>query len=173
VTISFPFSEAPRPASNRRRSVAISPLRLVAFALLAIPVQAPHSFAQEQVTLPLSIVAASGAHNFSVEVMRTEAELEKGLMFRKSMPADHGMLFDFKHERSVMMWMKNTYIPLDLIFIAKTGRVVGVVADARPMSEQILGIAVPADAVLELDAGTAAKIGLKTGDMVHNSIFTP
>ncbi len=81
------------------------------------------------------------------------------------------MLFDFRHEQSVMMWMKNTYISLDMIFIGKTGRVVGVVADARPMSEQILTVGAPTDAVLEVNAGTAAKIGLKTGDIVHNPIF--
>lgn len=122
---------------------------------------------------PLSIVTATGPHQFSVEVMRTQPELEKGLMFRKSMPADRGMLFDFQHEQAVMMWMRNTYIPLDMIYIARTGRVVGIIANAKPLSDQILSVLTPTFAVLELNGGTAAKIGLKVGDMVHDPIFGP
>ena len=72
---------------------------------------------------PLEIVTATGRHAFSVEVMRTEAEREKGLMFRRFMPADRGMLFDFKTEQTVMMWMKNTYLPLDMIFTSRNGTV--------------------------------------------------
>jgi uncharacterized protein len=116
----------------------------------------------------LSIVTGTGTHNFSVEVMRTQPELEKGLMYRTSMPEDHGMLFDFQTEQSVMMWMKNTYIPLDMLFMDKTGKVVGIVANAKPMSEQILTAAVPTYAVLELNGGQAAKIGLRVGDKVNH-----
>jgi uncharacterized protein len=145
---------------------------LVALTAMAIFAQATGGFA-DKATVPLSIVTASGTHMFAVEVMRTEPELEQGLMFRKSMPQDHGMLFDFRREQSVMMWMKNTYLPLDMIFIGKTGRVVGVIANAKPLSEQILTAGVPTDAVLEVNAGTAARIGLKVGDQVRHSIFSP
>jgi len=149
-------------------------LRLcVAGLAAAILVHAVPGIAEEGTNEPLSIVTATGTHSFSVEVMRTQPELEKGLMFRKSMPEDHGMLFDFQHEQSVIMWMKNTYIPLDMIFMAKTGRVVGIVANAKPMSEQILTVLTPTDAVLELNGGTAAKIGLKVGDLVRHPIFSP
>ncbi len=98
----------------------------------------------------LTIVTASGAHKFHVDVMRSQADLEKGLMFRKSIPGDYGMLFDFQHEQQVMMWMKNTFIPLDMLFIDRTGKVVGIIANAEPMSEKILTVNAPTDAVLEL-----------------------
>ena len=94
-------------------------------------------------------------------------------MFRKSIPADYGMLFDFQREQTIMMWMKNTYIPLDMLFMDKTGKVVGVIANAAPMSEKILTISVPTDAVLELRGGAAARIGVKVGDIVHDPIFSP
>ncbi|MGH6676030.1 MAG: DUF192 domain-containing protein [Xanthobacteraceae bacterium] len=145
---------------------------LVAFAGAAILARTA-AIAGEGQFEPLSIVTATGTHPFSVEVMRTPRELEKGLMFRKSMPEDQGMLFDFQTEQSVMMWMKNTYIPLDMIFMGKTGKVVGIVAHAKPMSEQILSVLAPTYAVLELNGGEAAKIGLKVGDKVLHPIFSP
>jgi uncharacterized protein len=180
--INLDFSWKRRPGAFLRfgdgrtygRHIRDALLRLVillgAVALLA---HAAPGMAQEGKFEPLSIATASGTHNFSVEVMRTQPELEKGLMFRTSMPEDHGMLFDFQTEQPVMMWMKNTYIPLDMIFMAKTGRVVGIVANAKPQSEQILTAGTPTFAVLELDGGVAAKIGLKVGDMVSDPIFSP
>ncbi|QAY96664.1 hypothetical protein CWB41_13775 [Methylovirgula ligni] len=121
----------------------------------------------------LTVVTAGGAHQFDVDVMRSQADLEKGLMFRKSIPADYGMLFDFRREQTIMMWMKNTYIPLDMLFMDKTGKVVGIIANAQPMSEKILTIPVPTDAVLELQGGAAARIGVKVGDIVRDPIFSP
>lgn len=115
---------------------------------------------------PLSISTASGRHAFEVEVMRTEEGRERGLMFRRSMPADHGMLFDFDGERVIDMWMKNTFIPLDMIFIGRAGKVVAVLENTEPMSERILSSRVPALRVLEVNAGTAARIGLEIGDAV-------
>jgi uncharacterized membrane protein (UPF0127 family) len=119
----------------------------------------------------LEIVTASGPHEFSVEVMRTPAELEHGLMFRRFLPPERGMLFDFKTEKPVMMWMKNTYLPLDMVFIAKSGRVVGVAENTEPFSEKIIPSGGPAYGVLEVNAGTAAKIGLKPGDEVRHALF--
>jgi uncharacterized protein len=147
-------------------------LCLIAFAAFALLTRASANAGEGQFE-PLSIITGTGTHNYSVEVMRTQPELEKGLMYRTSMPADRGMLFIFKVEQSVMMWMKNTYIPLDMLFMDKTGRVVGIVANAKPMSEQILTAAVPTFAVLELNGGEAAKIGLKVGDKVDHPIFSP
>ncbi|MEW6436796.1 MAG: DUF192 domain-containing protein [Pseudomonadota bacterium] len=121
----------------------------------------------------LSIETAGGAYKFNVDVMRSQPDLEKGLMFRKSIPADYGMLFDFQHEQTIMMWMKNTLIPLDMIFMDKTGKVVGIIANAEPMSEKILTVSAPTDAVLEVRGGTAARIGLKVGDTVRDAIFAP
>lgn len=119
----------------------------------------------------LTIMTASGAHKFSVEVMRSEAELERGLMFRRFMPQDHGMLFDFGHTQPVMMWMKNTYIPLDMVFIDKTGHVISIAANAQPMDLHIIPSEKPAFAALELNAGVAADIGIKPGDGVRDALF--
>ncbi len=122
-------------------------------------------------TEPLEIVTASGAHAFAVEVMRTDEERGRGLMFRRFMPADRGMLFDFKTEQPVLMWMKNTYIPLDMIFISRSGTVTHVAANTEPMSERTISSGPPAYAVLEVNAGVTAKIGLKPGDEVRHPLF--
>ena len=103
--------------------------------------------------------------------MRTDAGREKGLMFRKFMPADRGMLFDFKSERQVTMWMKDTYLPLDMVFIDHVGKVVGVAQNAEPLSEAVIPSDAPAYAVLELNAGAADRIGLKIGDKITHKIF--
>ena len=85
----------------------------------------------------LQIVSSGGkTHRFSVEVMRNDEERARGLMFRRFMPADRGMLFDFKVEKPVMMWMKNTYIPLDMIFVARDGRIVSIAENTEPLSER-------------------------------------
>ena len=119
----------------------------------------------------LTIDTRSGAHGFDVEVMRSRPELEKGLMFRKTMAADHGMLFDFGQSQGVSMWMKNTYLPLDMVFIDARGTVINVAHDAVPMSEKIIPSGGQVLGVLEINAGVADKIGLKTGDIVKASIF--
>jgi len=119
----------------------------------------------------LEIVTSSGTHEFSVEVMRSEPQRERGLMFRRYLPQDRGMLFDFGGERPVMMWMKNTYLPLDMIFIARTGKVVGLAENTEPLSEKIIPSGAPAYGVLEVNAGTASRIGLKIGDRVRHPLF--
>ena len=117
------------------------------------------------------IVTATGEHDFKVEVADSPRMRARGLMFRKSMPADQGMLFDFKVEGPVSMWMKNTYIPLDMVFIGRDGQVVGVAADTEPLSERIISSPAPAYAVLELNAGAARRISLAPGDRVRHRMF--
>ncbi len=119
----------------------------------------------------LEIVTASGIHEFSVEVMRSEPQRERGLMFRRFLPQERGMLFDFATERPVMMWMKNTYLPLDMIFIGRAGKVVGLAENTEPLSEKIIPSGAPAYGVLEVNAGTAARIGLRIGDSVRHPMF--
>ncbi len=119
----------------------------------------------------LVIETASGSHEFSVEVMRTGQQRERGLMFRRYLPQDRGMLFDFGIERPIMMWMKNTYLPLDMIFIGRTGKVSGIAHDAEPLSQKIIPSGAPAYGVLEVNAGTAARIDLKIGDRVRHPMF--
>jgi uncharacterized membrane protein (UPF0127 family) len=121
----------------------------------------------------LSIVTASGVHAFKVEVAASEAARETGLMRRRYMPADRGMLFEFDREAPVSFWMKNTYIPLDMIFIARNGSVTRIAADAEPLSEALVPSGGPCAAVLELNGGTAARIGAKVGDRVRHRFFPP
>ena len=119
----------------------------------------------------LEIVTASGTHEFSVEVMRGGPQRERGLMFRRFLPQERGMLFDFATEKPVTMWMKNTYLPLDMIFIGRSGKVVGLAENTEPLSEKIIPSGVPAYGVLEVNAGTAARIGLRIGDSVRHPLF--
>ncbi len=119
----------------------------------------------------LTIVTGSGSHSFEVEVMRTRDELERGLMFRRQLAADRGMLFDFGTPRSVSMWMKNTFLPLDMLFIAADGRVVSVKEGAVPQSEDIISSEGAALGVLEVNAGTVRRIGVRPGDRVGHPMF--
>ena len=118
--------------------------------------------------------AATGAsvtlagHAFSVEIATTPAQQEHGLMDRTSMPADHGMLFVFADSAPRTFWMKNTLIPLDMLFFDANRRVVAIQADAQPCKAdpcQLYPSGVPARYVLELNAGTATKLGLRKGDV--------
>lgn len=117
----------------------------------------------------LQIETASGSHVFKVALAKTEPEREKGLMYRRSMPKDQGMLFEYEREEPVIFWMKNTYLRLDMIFIDHAGRVVGIKHDAKPMDETLIPSEAPSTGVLELNAGVAAAIGAKIGDAVRYS----
>ena len=88
-------------------------------------------------------------------------------MNRRYMPADHGMLFEFPSDAPVAFWMKNTYIPLDMIFLSRSGVVTNVVANAEPLSERVIPSGPPCAAVLEVNGGVAAAIGVKVGDRVR------
>ena len=119
----------------------------------------------------LDIVTKSGLHHLDVEVMRSDAGREKGLMFRRALPADRGMLFDFKADQPVMMWMKNTYLPLDMVFISRDGKVVNVAENAEPLSEAIIASDGPVFSVLEINAGEARAFGVQPGDEVRHPMF--
>ncbi len=119
----------------------------------------------------LEIVTASGTHEFSVEVVRGGPQRERGLMFRRFLPQERGMLFNFAAERPVTMWMKNTYLPLDMVFIGRSGKVVGLAENTDPLSEKVIPSGAPAYAVLEINAGAAARIGLRIGDLVRHPLF--
>ena len=121
----------------------------------------------------LTISTQTGDHSFSVEIAATPATRERGLMNRRFMPIDRGMLFEFERDDPVAFWMKNTYIPLDMVFIARNGVVTRVVDRAEPFSETPIPSGGPCAAVLELNGGVAAEIGLRTGDMVRHPFFKP
>jgi uncharacterized membrane protein (UPF0127 family) len=115
----------------------------------------------------LSIDTAKGTRQFSIEIARDEAHREQGLMFRQSMPEDAGMLFLFGQAQITDFWMKNTLIPLDMLFVGADGHIVNIYKRAVPMSEAIIASAGPVVAVIELNGGAADKFGIKPGDLVH------
>lgn len=119
---------------------------------------------------PLQVVTRSGARSFQVELADDDAERTKGLMFRESLAADRGMLFDFGDSAPRSFWMKNTLVPLDIIFIGEDGRVQNV-GSGIPFSEAPVPSAGSARYVLELNAGTAAKLGVQPGDKVRHRLI--
>ena len=111
--------------------------------------------------------AGAGAVDVALEVADTDATRSRGLMYRRDLPEGHGMLFVFDDESDHTFWMKNTLIPLDMIFIARDGRVVGVHADATPFSTATIGVGRPSRFVLEVPGGWAARHGVATGATVE------
>ncbi|MFL5191580.1 MAG: DUF192 domain-containing protein [Microvirga sp.] len=120
----------------------------------------------------LSITTQAGQRQaFRVEVARNDADRAQGLMFRRSMPADQGMLFDFGRVEPVSMWMQNTYLPLDMLFIRADGTVARIAPNTEPLSTRTIPSGEPVLSVLELNAGTAARLGIKPGDRVEHPMF--
>ena len=115
---------------------------------------------------PLEIVTRTGVQVFSVEEAKTDEEREHGLMFRTALPDGQGMIFDFSPEQNVSMWMKNTLIPLDMIFIRSDGRILRIAENTKIKSEDIIPSGGPVRAVVEVIAGTAKKYGISAGDKV-------
>jgi hypothetical protein len=120
---------------------------------------------------PLEIVTRSGVHVFTVEIAKTDEERATGLMYRKELAEGRGMLFDFSPEQPVSMWMKNTFIPLDMIFISSDGRILRIAENTEPQSEKIISSGGLAKGVLEVIGGTARKYGIQAGDRVAHPLF--
>src|SRR6202022_1277876 len=120
---------------------------------------------------PLEIVTKSGVQVFSVEMATTDQEKETGLMYRKELPDGKGMLFDFSPEQQISMWMKNTFISLDMIFIRADGRILRIAENTEPQSTKIISSGGLAKGVLEVIAGTARKYGIAPGDRVAHPLF--
>ena len=110
-------------------------------------------------------------HRFTIELASTEGERARGLMFRRAMQPDHGMLFDFHRPQPVAFWMKNTPLPLDMLFIDGKGTVLQIAADTEPYSETPIPSQQPIRAVLEVNAGVAKRLGIAPGAIVHHPIF--
>lgn len=119
-------------------------------------------------TIPMVVTGADGAsHLFDMEVARTPAEQEKGLMFRKVLAADGGMIFPMDPPRTASFWMKDTLIPLDMLFIHTDGSIAFLVANVEPYSRVPVSAGVPVAAVVELRGGRAAELGIHEGDRVR------
>jgi uncharacterized membrane protein (UPF0127 family) len=147
----------------RRVPVAVFVV-LVASLLQAAPLHA-------QKLEKLEIITRTGVHVFDVEMAVTPDERSKGLMYRKEMPGTQGMLFDFEGEGPIAMWMKNTYLSLDMIFIRADGRIARIAESTTPLSEATVQSGAPVKAVLEVLGGTAKRLGIAPGDRVAHRIF--
>ena len=153
-------------------------LRAFAFALalFVLPLAACSNGAttQAQTTASASddfravIHTSSGDYTFTIEIADTPQEHSRGLMYRQSLAPDAGMLFDYGTERNVSFWMQNTYIPLDMVFIAADGTVKHIHDNAKPMDPTSIPSKFPVRFVLEIPGGRAAEIGLKAGDKVDH-----
>jgi uncharacterized membrane protein (UPF0127 family) len=139
--------------------------------LLAIAANFSHAQLAQFPTAPLTIVTASGPHKFTVELATTPEQMAQGLMFRQSLAPDAGMLFDFVTPSMATMWMKNTLIPLDMLFVDAKGQTVNIHERAVPGSLETIAAAAPVRAVIELNGGTAARLGIRPGDRVVYPIF--
>lgn len=148
-------------------------------ALLLLPVLLPtilsatlaNAQLQRFETSELTIVSSTGRHRFTVEIADTEAQMAQGLMFRQALARDAGMLFDYRRPTMASMWMRNTLIPLDMLFVDEQGRIVNIHERAVPKTLDAIAAAAPVRAVVELNGGTAARLGIKPGDQVVHPIF--
>jgi len=147
--------------------------RLVLFVLLlsALPAAIVRAQLQSFPTASLAIVTASGMHKFTVEVATAPAQQEQGLMFRQHLAPNAGMIFDFGTPQTTSFWMKNTWIPLDMLFVDATGRIINIHERAVPRSLTPIASEAPARAVIELNGGTATRLDIRPGDRVIFPIF--
>lgn len=151
---------------------AMKHLRTLALGLvLAFAAFAANAQLQHFDTASLIIDTAKGAQRFAIELALTPAQQAQGLMYRQSMAPDAGMLFIMPKTEAAVFWMKNTLIPLDMLFIAGNGEIADIHERAVPMSEANIVSKVPVKAVLEVNGGTVARLGIKPGDIVRYAAF--
>ncbi len=154
----------------------VAPALFLAFAIAVsgLSVCAARAVAGAQPPLPKSaliIETGQGQVAFTVELADEPYEIQTGMMFRQSIGEDEGMLFDIGRTRVAFIWMRNTLIPLDIIFIDEAGRILNIAANATPLSEETLLSQGPARGVLEIRGGGAAELGIASGDLVRHLIF--
>ena len=150
--------------------------RLLLTLILMLPAFAGRPAAAAGEDFPrsaLEIRSAHGRQMFNIRIADTAARQELGLMFETRLPADEGMLFPQGTPRVMSMWMKNTYIPLDMLFIDGHGRIVCLLANTQPQSLDILTCPKPVKAVLEIGGGEAAERGIRVGDRVLHELLNP
>ncbi len=159
---------------ERPTMIAFRRLFLSGLACLALVVSPMAARAQQAAPAgleALSIVSSGKRHAFQVEVMRTNEQRAKGLMHRNYMPADRGMLFDFARTEHVSMWMENTFIPLDMLFIRADGTIARIAERTEPLSRRTIPSGEPVLSVLEINGGISESLGIKPGDKVEHQLF--
>jgi uncharacterized protein len=119
----------------------------------------------------MSIVTENSATLFEAEIADNDDLRGRGLMFRHILPADHAMLFDFEKPRPAAMWMKNTYISLDMLFVRANGTIAAIAENTEPLSLQTISVDEPVQGVIELAAGTVKRLGIKRNDKVYHQVF--
>jgi uncharacterized membrane protein (UPF0127 family) len=129
--------------------------------------------AQSLPTEPVSVVSGGKTHTFQAEIADDDGEREIGLMFRETMAKDHGMLFVYPAPAPTGVWMKNTKIPLDMLFIDTDGKVLAIAENARPGSLRVIDPGVQVKGFLEINGGLAKELGIKPGAIVKHRAFTP
>ncbi len=162
-----PSLQAP-PVSRRAEAL------LTAALLLWCAAASPAAHGQELGAFPresLEIASSGTLHRFQVEIAVTPAQREQGLMFRKEIPEGTGMLFVNGEERPVAMWMKNTLVPLDMLFLAADGTIVKIHPEAEPLSTRLIASNAPVKGILELRGGAARKLGIVPGDRILHPAF--
>jgi hypothetical protein len=148
------------------------------FAVLTLSLTAGCALAATgpQTGLPvetITIDTKTGPHPFKVEVAADDQSRETGLMFRKSMAPDAGMLFDFQTPQAVSFWMENTILPLDMLFVRADGTIARIKANATPYSRENIPAGEPVQLVIELNAGRAQALGISEGARVHAAQLRP
>lgn len=121
--------------------------------------------------MTVQIMSGQTAHIFQLEVADNDETRKRGLMYRQSLPANGGMLFDFEQSRVISMWMKNTYIPLDMLFVRADGGITHIAEWTEPHSLKTISSREPVTFVIEVAGGSAARLGIAPGDTVHHSLF--
>jgi uncharacterized membrane protein (UPF0127 family) len=142
---------------------------VAAFVLIAVCVT-PHA-ADALPVQTIVIDTQKGPVKFQVEIAGSPESQERGLMFRSSMDPDAGMLFDFHDPQFVSFWMKNTYIPLDMLFVRANGTISSITENAKPMSLKPIPSFEPVTVVIEINGGRARELGIGDGDVVHATMF--
>jgi len=120
----------------------------------------------------LTIVSNDTSHVFSIEVADTQPELSRGMMYREDIPVNEGMLFEFGEEKVTSIWMKNTSVSLDVIFVRADGSILKIEHSAKPFSLRSMTSEAPVTAVLEIAGGQANVLGIRPGDILQHSYFT-
>jgi uncharacterized membrane protein (UPF0127 family) len=150
-----------RPAKALSAALAVVLVALLAGGGTAQPLE---TFS----TAPLTVQTAAGRHSFTVDLALTPRQQSQGLMYRRALAPQAGMLFVYRPVQPIAMWMMNTYIPLDMLFVAADRRIVRIAERTVPLSTETIPSGEPVLAVIELNAGTAARLGIKVGDRVES-----